>query len=268
MKRKLPVRYNDQVMRILLCVIAAFLVAMYGTGARFLDSLSNNSFFVKLLAAFLMAFLFIEFIHWVTVQLDKKYDWKDSPLLRLTLQFTLGVLLPGVVDYFFLSLYQWYFGLTTSSANPGLNNSIPAMALPVFLFNIYYLFYYQILRNREGNTYTKTEMEILLVQQGTKTIPMELQNIRFIYHQDRMNYLVTSNQTTYFINETLDELEQKLPPRDFFRINRKMIIQYRSCQDFRSNGHGKLFVHLSPSFHEEVTVSQSRAGKFKEWIRR
>ncbi|WP_157243454.1 LytR/AlgR family response regulator transcription factor [Algoriphagus resistens] len=267
-KKKLPVRYNDQMIRILLCVIAAFLVAMYGTGARFLDSLSQGSFYIKLLAAFLIACFFIEFVHRVTVQLDKGYDWKERPMIRLTLQFALGVLLPGIIDFFFLSIYQWYFELTSSPENPGYHSSIPAMMLPVFLFNIYYLFYYQILRNREGNTHTKTEMEILLVQQGTKTIPMELQNIRFIYHQDRMNYLVTSNQTTYFLNETLDELERKLPSRDFFRINRKMIIHYQACVYFRSNGHGKLLLHLSPSFPEEVTVSQNRAGKFKEWIRR
>ncbi|TXE04756.1 LytR/AlgR family response regulator transcription factor [Algoriphagus aquimarinus] len=267
-KKKLPVRYNDQVLRILLCIIAAILVAMYGTGARYLDSLSQSSFFIKLLAAFLIACFFIEFVHRVTVQLDKTYDWKEKPLARLALQFTLGVLLPGIIDLFFLSIYQWYFGINTAHENPSAHSSFPIMALPVFLFNIYYLFYYHILRNQEAKTSNLTNREILLVQQGTKTIPLQLQDIRYIFHQDRINYLITANQTSYFLNETLDELEQKLPTHDFFRVNRKMIIHYQACQHFRSNGHGKLLLKLSPTYPEEIAVSQSKAAKFKEWIKR
>lgn len=254
-------------MRILLCVIAGLLVAMFGTGARFLDSLTQNSFFIKLIAAFLIYCIFIEFIHWVTVRLDQRYDWQERPLVRLTLQFTLGILLPGVIDFLFLTVYQWYFGLAHIGSS-SINSTIPPMLMPIFLINIYYLFYYHILRNRESPIHNKPEMEILLVQQGSKTIPLQLQDIRFIYHKDRMNYLVTETQSTYFLNETLDELEHRLPSRDFFRISRKMIIHYRACQDYRSNGHGKLLLHLSPAFPEEVTVSQNRGGKFKEWIKR
>jgi len=255
-------------LRILLCIIAAFLVAMYGTGARFLDSLNGTSFYVKLLAAFFIAGFFIEFVHLVTVKLDKVYDWKEKPLIRLALQFLLGMLLPGIIDYLFLSIYQWYFGLTVVPENPSAHSSFPMMALPVFLFNIYYLFYYHILRNQEADSHTKPKMETLLVQQGTKTIPLQLSDIRLIYHQDRINYLVTSEEARYYLSETLEELESQLPSRDFFRVNRKMIIHYRACQHFRSNGHGKLILQLTPSFPDEVIVSQNRTKKFKEWISR
>lgn len=241
---------------------------MYGMGARFLNSLNATSFYIKLLAAFLITGFFIEFIYRVTVQLDKFYDWKEKPLIRIALQFLLGMLLPGIIDYLFLSIYQWYFGLTFAPATPNSHSSFPMMALPVFLFNIYYLFYYHILRKKEKTTPTKSDKEILLVQQGIKTIPLQLQEIRYIYHKDRINYLVTTTQTPYFLNETLDELERKLPSQDFFRVNRKMIIHYRACNHFKSNGHGKLLLQLTPLFKEEVVVSQSKAGKFKEWINR
>lgn len=241
---------------------------MYGTGARYLNTLSGNSFYVKLLAAFLIACFFIEFVHLVTIQLDKVYDWKEKPLIRLTLQFLLGMLLPGIIDILFLSIYRWYFGLTVASEISSSHSSFPMMALPVFLFNIYYLFYYHILRKQESSIPSKAKTEILLIQQGTKTIPIQLSDIRFIYHLERMNYLLTVNETSYFLNETLDELERKLPEQDFIRINRKMIIHYRACLHFRSNGHGKLLLQLSPSFTEDVIVSQNRAKKFKEWISR
>lgn len=267
-KNKLPVRYNDQVLRILLCIVAAFLVAMYGMGARFLDTLNGRSFYVKLLAAFLIAGFFIEFVHLVTVRLDRVYDWKEKPLMRLALQFLLGMLLPGIIDYLFLSIYQWYFGLAITHENPNAQSSFPMMTLPVFLFNIYYLFYYHILRNQESKAPGQSHPEILLIQQGTKTIPLPLQHIRYIYHRDRINFLITVDQTSYYLNETLDELERKLPANDFFRVNRRMIIHYQACLHFRSNGHGKLLLKLSPSYPDEITVSQNKAGKFKEWIKR
>lgn len=265
--RKQPDRFNDQVIRILLCILAAFLVAMYGTGARFLDSFTSGSFYIKLLAAFLMACLFTEFIQWITVHLDKSYAWKDKPFIRLTLQFALGMVLPGIVDYYFLSVYQWYFGLTASKETLGAQSAFPVMLVPVFLFNIYYLFHHRM----QGTTTGKTNAKrggILLVNQGTKTIPVQLKDIRYIYHQDRMNYLVTSKETTYFLNETLEEMENKLPSDIFFRVNRKMIIHYRACLNFRSNGHGKLILQLTPAFPEEVSVSQNKAAEFKEWIKR
>tara|TARA_R110002020_G_scaffold307912_3_gene523664 strand:- start:8490 stop:9215 length:726 start_codon:yes stop_codon:yes gene_type:complete len=239
---------------------------MYGSSARYLDSLSGSSFFIKLLAAFLISAFFIEFVHQVTVHLDKSYDWKEKPLVRLLLQFALGVILPGIIDLFFLTVYQWYFGINTAQANPSAHSSLPLMALPVFVFNIYYLFYYHILRNKESETRKVDNRKILLIQQGTKTIPQPLQDIRYIYHQNKINYLVTSNQTSYFLTETLDELERTLPAKDFFRINRKMIIHHQACLHFRSNGHGKLLLNLSPSFSEEVTVSQLKSSKFKKWV--
>lgn len=267
-KKKLPLRYIDQFLRVVLCVSAAILLAMYGSGARYLDSLSHNSYIIKLLAAFFIAGFFLEFVHRVTEQLDKKYDWKEKPLLRLILQFALGVVLPGMIDLFFLMIYQWYFGINTAQENPSIHSSFPLMALPVFIFNIYYLFYFHILRTQETKIPKPSHRKTLLIQQGNKTIPIPLQDIRYIYHQNRLNYLITANQTSYFLSETLDELEHKLTQEDFFRINRKMIIHHKACHHFRSNGHGKLLLQLLPSFPQEVSVSQLKAGKFKEWIRR
>ncbi|PZX59346.1 LytTR family transcriptional regulator [Algoriphagus ratkowskyi] len=241
---------------------------MYGASARFLDSLTSASFYIKLLATIFIAGFFLEFVHRITVKLDKVYDWKERPLVRLTLQFILGVFLPGMIDFFFLSVYKWYFELTSIHENPGSHSNVSAMILPVFLFNLYYLFYYHILRRKDTKTQIKDENELLLIQQGNRTIPVLLKDIRYIYHKDRLNYLIISGDTRYFLSEPLDELERQLPDRDFFRVNRKMIIHFRACIHFQSNGHGKLLLRLDPSFDEEVAVSQSKARKFREWIRR
>lgn len=263
-----PVLYNDSLFRALLCIISAFLVAMYGSSAHYLDSISSRSFAVKFVVALFITAFFLQFVTRVTVRLDNDFDWKEKPFGRLALQIMLGILLPGLLDYIFLNLYKWYFGLSVGDELAASQGSLPLMIMPVFLFNIYYFAYYHLLRSREKKKEPKANRKTLLVTQGNRTVPIPLHEIRYIYHLDRINILVTAEAKEYVLSETLDELDNILPKREFFRLNRKVIIHYLACSHFQPHGHGKLLVQLEPPAREEMVVSQVRAPKFREWITR
>jgi hypothetical protein len=260
--------YNDTVFRILLCIVSAFLVAMYGSSAYYLDSISSRSFPVKFAAALFITAFFLQFVYRITVRLDNHFDWKERPFGRLGLQFLLGVILPGLLDYIFLNLYKWYFGLKAGDELLASQGSLPLMVMPVFLLNIYYFAYYHLLRKKDKKKRLRTSRKTLLVNQGNRTVPIPLHEIRYIYHLDRVNILVTAESKEYVLSETLDELENILPNREFFRLNRKAIIHYLACSHFQPHGHGKLLVKLTPQAREEMVVSQARAPKFREWITR
>ena len=263
-----PVSYNDTVFRVLLCILSAFLIAMYGSSAHYLDSISSRSLPVKFVAALFITAFFLQFVYRVTVRLDNDFDWKEKPLGRLALQFLLGILLPGSIDYIFLNLYKWYFGLSTGDELVASQGGLPLMIMPVFLFNIYYFAYYHLLRRKEKKKGPRTSRKTLLVNQGNRTVPIPLHEIRYIYHLDRINILVTAESKEFVLSETLDELDNILPKREFFRLNRKAIIHYLACSHFLPHGHGKLLVQLEPPAREEMVVSQARAPKFREWITR
>ncbi|MBN3584845.1 LytTR family transcriptional regulator DNA-binding domain-containing protein [Algoriphagus aestuarii] len=265
--KKQPIKYQNQGVRIALCILAAVLVAMFGSGAKVLDSLSNQAFYIKLIATLIISGFFIEFVHTVTVRLDKIYDWKEKPLIRFSLQFMLGIFLPGLIDFLFLSLYKWYFNLTVR-AEESAQVGYSAMLVPIFLFNFYYLVHYHLLKNKDKPENSGNKKRMFMVQQGSRVIPVKLEEIRMIYHEDRLNYLITAAGKKYYLNESLEKLEELLPQEDFFRINRKMIIHYLACQHFQSNGHGKFQLKLIPEFHEDVFVTQSKSSLFKEWIKR
>ncbi|WP_157373344.1 LytR/AlgR family response regulator transcription factor [Algoriphagus terrigena] len=266
--KRSQIQYSDQFFRAILCAGSAFLVAMYGNSAHYLDTVSTQSFPVKFLVALFITAFFLEFVHWVTVKLDRRFDWKEKPFGRPVLQFLFGVMLPGLTDYLFLSLYRWYFGLSNAHPDVISQSSASFMIMPIFLFNLYYLVYYKMLKNREDKKTPKVSKKTLLANQGNRTIPIALDEIRYIYHQDRINYLVTSGAKEYVLNESLDELESILSKKDFFRLNRKTIIHYLACSHFQPHGHGKLLIQLEPKFREETVVSQVRAPKFREWINR
>jgi hypothetical protein len=263
-----PVLYNDTLFRGLLCIISAFLVAMFGSSAHYLDSVSPRSFLVKFVVALFITAFFLQFVNRVTVRLDNDFDWKEKPFGRLALQFLLGIIFPGLLDYIFLNLYKWYFGLSSGENQIASEGSLPLMIMPVFLFNIYYFAYYHLLRRKEKKKEPKSSRKTLLVSQGHRTVPIPLHEIRYIYHLDKINILVTSESKEYVLSETLDELDRILPKREFFRLNRQAIIHYLACAHFQPHGHGKLLVQLTPQAREEMVVSQARAPKFREWITR
>ena len=131
--------------------------------------------------------------------------------------------------YHSLSIYQWFGNIRAGMDEKSSFGSFPMVPFPIFLFNIYYLFHYQILRYRETAPSRKTGNQNLVVQQGANFITIPIQDIRYIFYRERINYIVSKDSSRYILNETLEELELKLPLRDFFRINRRMIIHHQSC---------------------------------------
>jgi len=66
--------------------------------------------------------------------------------------------------------------------------------------------------------------------------------------------------------QTLDELEEIVDPKIFFRANRQYIIHLNSVENFKTDHYGKLLVKLKTSNTETVDVSREKAGAFKLWL--
>jgi hypothetical protein len=137
----------------------------------------------------------------------------------------------------------------------------------------------------ENNNPTPTnsnanEKEVFLVNTVLQTIPIRTEDICSFYRSSGINYVRKYGQTVndaYIISQTLKEVEEQISPIQFFRINRQMIISFKSCVSFR-NGKGKsleLTVH-PPHIDGEngmkelpfVTVSEDRVREFRAWIER
>ena len=69
------------------------------------------------------------------------------------------------------------------------------------------------------------------------------------------------------MDETLDDLERQLDPRQFFRINRKFLARLKAIERIEPHFNGKLRLWLKhrPA-EEEIFVSRERADAFKAWL--
>lgn len=82
--------------------------------------------------------------------------------------------------------------------------------------------------------------------------------------ENKVTYLHVENRR-YWINESLEELENLLNPKFFFRINRQCIIRLSSIEKITSYTNSRLKLNVR-SIDHELIVSRKRVKDFKNWI--
>ena len=71
--------------------------------------------------------------------------------------------------------------------------------------------------------------------------------------------------TTYMIDSTITDLINQVDPKDFFRANRKYLVNINSIAKFKSES-GKILLQLHPETGGDVVVSKENAPNFRRWI--
>jgi DNA-binding LytR/AlgR family response regulator len=105
---------------------------------------------------------------------------------------------------------------------------------------------------------------IVKIGQHLKMISIE--SIECFYSENKGTHIHTTDNRSYLLEETLEQLEGKLAPEIFFRVSRKYFVNINSIKDIISytNSRLKLILH---SFNEsEIIVSRERVKDFKNWI--
>ncbi|WP_428666943.1 LytR/AlgR family response regulator transcription factor [Runella sp.] len=113
----------------------------------------------------------------------------------------------------------------------------------------------------------KTEWKTrFLLKAGARFDIVEINDVAYLYAEDKVVFLVTKEQKKYYVDETLDELEQKLNPTHFFRINRKYLTQLSAIERIEPHFNGRLKIKLRHREDDDVYVSREKAEVFKKWL--
>lgn len=115
---------------------------------------------------------------------------------------------------------------------------------------------------RRGTAY-KTS---LLVAHRDKLIPVSVEDIAYIYTENRLVKVITFNGTNYTLDQTLEDISHQLNPHDFFRINRQYVISRKSIKDASIWFSSRLALNLTVPTPERLLVSRSNIKDFKQWI--
>ena len=108
--------------------------------------------------------------------------------------------------------------------------------------------------------------ERFLVKNGNRYVSLQTEKIAYFYFEDRLTFLKNWKNEKFIADFSLDELEQMLSPKFFFRANRQFIVHIDSVVGMQDYFNNKLVVTLNPPSEHQVLVSREKSTLFKTWM--
>ncbi len=93
-----------------------------------------------------------------------------------------------------------------------------------------------------------------------------ISNIAFFYSEDKVTFLHVFSDKRYIIDYTLDQIEQALDEKVFFRVARNCIVNLKSIKKISKYFNSRLKLTLLPECPHEITISRARVADFLKWI--
>ncbi len=104
------------------------------------------------------------------------------------------------------------------------------------------------------------------VKVGQHLKMITIDTIECIYSENKGTYVHTEENRDYLIDMTLEQLENELDPKTFFRISRKFFVNINAIKDMVSYTNSRLQIKLNTYKDQEVIVARERVRDFKDWL--
>jgi len=95
---------------------------------------------------------------------------------------------------------------------------------------------------------------------------ISLEDIECFYSENKSTYLSKTDGRSYLLDITLEQLEEQLQPKCFFRISRKFFININAVKDIVAYTNSRLKIQLNKYNEQELIVSRERVKEFKIWL--
>ncbi len=115
----------------------------------------------------------------------------------------------------------------------------------------------------EGKEQYRTRFLISGIRDFTK---VETKDIAYFYSSNKTTFAVTFDGVEHLLDYTLEQLENELDPKVFYRVNRQVLSHVDTVKKVSNASGNKLKVTMDPAPDFEVTVSRLKAADFKKWL--
>jgi len=123
-----------------------------------------------------------------------------------------------------------------------------------------------LLKNIQAKHRPDRKVSSLLINWKDKIIPVRINDIALFNIDFKMTQLVTFDNQKYFVNHTLDELEE-ICGEDFYRANRQYLINRNAVTEALQYHARKLVLKLKVEDKHEIIISKNRVTEFLSWLR-
>ncbi|WP_264521920.1 LytR/AlgR family response regulator transcription factor [Flavobacterium sp. N1994] len=104
------------------------------------------------------------------------------------------------------------------------------------------------------------------IKMGQQLKMINIEEVECFYSENKGTYLHTFDNRDYLLDNTLEQLETELDPKDFYRVSRKFIVPLRGIKEIQIYSNSRLKVILLSYKDDEVIVARERVNDFKEWL--
>jgi two-component system, LytTR family, response regulator len=105
-----------------------------------------------------------------------------------------------------------------------------------------------------------------LVKRGTDYISVKTDDIAYFYATHKLVCMVDNRNQKFILDQSLADIEKQLDASQFYRVNRKYLVQLNAIRKIKSYPKSKLQLEVEPATSEEIIISQENVAGFKEWM--
>lgn len=90
--------------------------------------------------------------------------------------------------------------------------------------------------------------------------------VECFFSENKGTYAATTDGRNYLLDTTLENLENEISPKQFFRVSRKFYVNIDHIKDIISYTNSRLQIKMNSFKEQEIIVSRERVKDFKLWL--
>jgi len=105
-----------------------------------------------------------------------------------------------------------------------------------------------------------------LVFRDNKYINVLTENIAFFYVKFESSMIRSFNGQEYFVNHSLNQIQNLVSEKQFFRLNRQYLVNFNAIKEVEHYFARKLLVNLVIPTKDKLLVAKEKVGGFLHWL--
>ena len=110
--------------------------------------------------------------------------------------------------------------------------------------------------------------ERFLIKVGQQLSFVNTSDICYFFSENGLVYALTAEGKKHHVDYTLEQVEERLDPKLFFRINRKVLVAIQAIHKIAPYFNNRLALEIFPKPSFDIIVSRDRVHDFKRWLDR
>jgi DNA-binding LytR/AlgR family response regulator len=113
---------------------------------------------------------------------------------------------------------------------------------------------------------SQTGKKNFLVFKNNKYVSVQTENIAFFYIKYESPMIMCFDKQEYFVNYSLEQIQNLLPEKQFYRLNRQYLINFNAVKEVEHYFARKLLVNSVIPTKDKLIVSKEKVTEFLHWL--